>query len=184
MIRRKKLTKNLFLKEVDTNDVNYILKLRTDKYLSKFLNPTSNDKKKQLLWLKKYFERRKKKEEFYFIFQIKKKKIYKNLGFARIIKIDQNTFHFGGWILQNNTSPWIALECCISIYIYAFELLNYKRCLLWIHHKNSIVINYHKSLGAKYLKKDDKEVFFTFTKNKFDKLKNKFKFFLLKKNSR
>ena len=77
MIRRKKLTKNLFLKEVDTNDVNYILKLRTDKYLSKFLNPTSNDKKKQLLWLKKYFERRKKKEEFYFIFQIKKKKYTK-----------------------------------------------------------------------------------------------------------
>ena len=51
MINRKKLTKNLYLKEVNTNDVNYILKLRTDKHLSKYLNHTSKNKKKQLEWL-------------------------------------------------------------------------------------------------------------------------------------
>ena len=94
MIKRKKLTKNLYLKEVDVKDVNYILKLRTDKYLSKYLNHTPNNKKKQLEWLNEYFKRRRKKDEFYFIFQIKKDSFYKNLGFARIIKIDNRTFHY------------------------------------------------------------------------------------------
>ena len=33
MIKRKKITKNLYLKEVSVKDVDYILKLRTDKLL-------------------------------------------------------------------------------------------------------------------------------------------------------
>ena len=177
MIKRKKLTKNLYLKEVDVNDVNYILKLRTDKYLSKYLNHTPNNKKKQLEWLNEYFKRRKKKDEFYFIFQIKKDSFYKSLGFARIIKIDNRTFHYGGWILQKNTQPWIALECCLSIYEYSFNYLNYKKCLLWINLKNLDVIKYHKSLGAKYVKKDKKEIYLSFNQKNYIKLKKKFKFY-------
>ena len=41
---RIKITKNIFLKTVSLNDVNYILKLRTDKVLSKHINPTSKKK--------------------------------------------------------------------------------------------------------------------------------------------
>ena len=177
MIQRKKLTKNLYLKEVDIKDVDYILKLRTDKYLSKYLNHTPNNRKKQIKWLKDYFIRRKKKEEYYFIFQIKKNSSYKNLGFSRIIKIKNDTFHFGGWILQKNNKPWIALECCLAIYEYAFNYLNYKKCLLWINLKNLAVIKYHKSLGAKYVKKDKKEIFLKFNFNNYRELKKKFNFF-------
>ena len=177
MIKRKKITKNLYLKEVSVKDVDYILKLRTDKSLSKYLNHTPKNKNKQIVWLNEYFVRRQKNEEFYFIFQIKKKKIYKNLGFARIIKLKDNTFHFGGWILQKNTKPWIALECCLSIYEYAFNYLNYKKCLLWINLKNLDVIKYHKTLGAKYVRKDKKEVYLKFNLIDYIKLKKKFKYF-------
>ena len=177
MFQRKKLTKNLYLKEVNINDVDYILKLRTDKSLSKYLNHTANDRRKQIRWLREYFIRRKKKDEFYFIFQIKNKSYYKNLGFSRIIKIKNDTFHFGGWILQKNNKPWIALECCLAIYEYAFNYLNYKKCLLWINLKNLDVIKYHKSLGAKFVKKDKKEIFLKFNLRDYIKLKKKFKFF-------
>ena len=71
MIKRKKVTKNLYLKEVNIKDANYILKLRTDKLLSKYINPTPKNIKKQYEGLKKYFYRRKNKNEYYFIFQIK-----------------------------------------------------------------------------------------------------------------
>ena len=176
MINRNKITKNLYLKEVSKKDVNFILKLRTDKFLSKYLNYTPNNKKKQLQWLEKYFNRRKIKKEFYFIFQIKKKN-YKNLGFARIIKLKKKVFHFGGWFLKKNTKPLIALECCLSIYEYAFNYLNYNKCLLWINLKNLEVIKYHKSLGAKYVKKDKKEIFLRFDKKDYIKLKKKFKYY-------
>ena len=177
MFIRKKLTKNIYLKEVNIKDVNFILKLRTDKVLSKYLNYTENNKKKQLQWLKEYFRRRKKKDEFYFIFQTKDRLTFKNLGFARIIKINNNTFHFGGWILKKNTKSWIALECCLSIYEYAFNYLNYKKCHLWINLKNLNVIKFHKSLGAKFLKKDDKQIFLNFILKDYKKLKKKFKFY-------
>ena len=71
-----KVTKNIYLKEVDLKDTNYILKLRTDKKLSKYINKTSKKKKDQINWLKNYFIRKKNKIEYYFIFQIKKKKIF------------------------------------------------------------------------------------------------------------
>ncbi len=177
MIKRKKITKNLYLKEVSVKDLDYILKLRTDKSLSKYLNHTPKNKNKQIEWLNKYFVRRQKNEEFYLIFQINKKKIYKNLGFARIIKLNDSTFHFGGWILQKNTKPWIALECCLSIYEYAFIYLNYKKCLLWINLKNLNVIKYHKSLGAKYVNKDENEIYLKFNLNDYIKLKKKFKYY-------
>ena len=125
MIKRIKLTKNLSLKEVSLRDVRYVYKLRSDKHLTKYINPRKNDTiNKQRVWLKEYLIRRKNHDEFYFIFQIKNKNIYKNLGFARIIRLNQNTFHFGGWILEKNSKPWVALESCLSIYEYAFKKLD------------------------------------------------------------
>lgn len=79
--------------------------------------------------------------------------------------------------MQKNTKPWIALECCLSIYEYAFNYLNYKKCLLWINLKNLDVIKYHKSLGAKYVNKDKKEIYLKFNLNDYIKLKKKFKYY-------
>ena len=175
MIKRSKLTKNLHLKEVTLRDVRYVFKLRSNKFLTRYLNSRKNDTiNKQYDWLKGYLERRKNNEEFYFIFQIKNKNIYKNLGFARIVKLNNKTFHFGGWILEKNTKPWVALESCLSIYEYAFKKLKYKKSLLWINLKNIDVINYHKFLGAKFVRKDKKEIYLSFDIKKYNKLKKKF----------
>jgi RimJ/RimL family protein N-acetyltransferase len=180
MIKRIKLTKNLSLKEVSLRDVRYVYKLRSDKHLTKYINPRKNDTiNKQRVWLKEYLIRRKNNDEFYFIFQIKNKNIYKNLGFARIIRLNQNTFHFGGWILEKNSKPWVALESCLSIYEYAFKKLKYKKSLLWINLKNSDVINYHKYLGAKFVKKDKREIYLSFDMKRFLELRKKFKNFFL-----
>ena len=180
MIKRIKLTKNLSLKEVSLRDVRYVYKLRSDKHLTKYINPRKNDTiNKQRVWLKEYLIRRKNHDEFYFIFQIKNKNIYKNLGFARIIRSNQNTFHFGGWILEKNSKPWVALESCLSIYEYAFKKLKYKKSLLWINLKNSDVINYHKYLGAKFVKKDNREIYLSFDMKRFLELRKKFKNFFL-----
>ena len=173
MSKTFKLTKSLYLKEANLKDNDFIFKLRTNKKLSKFINPTSTNKNDQIIWFKKYLIRRKNKKEFYFIFQLNKK----NIGFARIIHVKKDTFHFGGWILDKNTKPWISLESCLAIFEYAFNILLYKDCLLWINLKNIKVIKYHKSLGSTYVKKTNKEVFLKFTKKKYYKLKEKFNYF-------
>ncbi len=174
MIKKHKITKNVIMKEVTLRDTSYILKLRTNKILSKYINPTSSNKNTQILWMKKYFIRRKKKKEFYFIFQKKK---FKNFGIGRIIHLKKDIFHFGGWVLNTKSSPSLALESCLSIYEYAFNNLKYKKTILWINLHNKKVINFHKNLGAKPFKKTKTELFLNFNKDDYKKVKKKFIYF-------
>ena len=55
-----KLTNNIYLKLITLNDARLIYNLRTNKKLSKYLNPTSNKLSDQILWMKKYFTRNNK----------------------------------------------------------------------------------------------------------------------------
>ena len=50
-----KLTNNIYLKLVTLKDARLIYNLRTNKKLSKYLNPTSNKLSDQILWMKKYY---------------------------------------------------------------------------------------------------------------------------------
>lgn len=52
---------------VTEQDVSFILSLRTDKRLSRYLHKTDNDLVKQLEWMKAYKERERKGEDYYFI---------------------------------------------------------------------------------------------------------------------
>ena len=67
-------TKNIKLKLVDIKDARFILNLRTNKNLNKYINPTSEKISDQLLWMKNYFNRNRQNLEYYFKFIIKKKK--------------------------------------------------------------------------------------------------------------
>ena len=73
-VKKFKFTKNIYLSLININDVKYILKLRCNKDLSKFLNKTSSNVKIQKNWIKNYLTRNDTGEEYYFKFQIKKKK--------------------------------------------------------------------------------------------------------------
>ena len=66
-------TKNIKLKLVDIKDARFILNLRTNKNLNKYINPTSEKISDQLLWMKNYFNRNRQNLEYYFKFIIKKK---------------------------------------------------------------------------------------------------------------
>ncbi len=68
-----KLTNNIYLKLITLKDARLIYNLRTNKKLSKYLNPTSHKLSDQILWMKKYFTRNNKELEYYFKFQLKKK---------------------------------------------------------------------------------------------------------------
>ena len=50
-------TKNIKLKLVDIRDARFILSLRTNKDLNKYINPTSKKIGDQVLWMKNYFNR-------------------------------------------------------------------------------------------------------------------------------
>jgi hypothetical protein len=171
------LTKNIYLKLVNLNDAKYIFKLRTDKKLARYLNPTSFIFKNQVEWMKLYFKRNQKKLEYYFKFQIKKNRKFYTFGVARIIKLSKNSFSFGSWIIEPNKPNWYAIECALAIYEFAFIIKNFKKNKMWIDLRNKKVIKFHKSLGAIETSRDHKQIYVDLSKKNYLKLKKKFSYF-------
>lgn len=74
------------LKLVTIKDVKFILKLRQNESLNKYISPTSIKLDEQKIWIKNYLKRQDEKKEFYFIIQNKKGK---SCGTVRIYEIDE-----------------------------------------------------------------------------------------------
>ena len=63
--------KAFYLRPVTNNDAKYILSLRNNPKLNKYINPTSSNIEDQINWLEAYYER---KNDYYFIVEKIKKK--------------------------------------------------------------------------------------------------------------
>ena len=85
---------------VEETDTEFILSLRTNKKLGKFLSPTMNDIQQQKKWIKAYKIRESNKEDFYFITL---DEFGNKLGLTRIYNFDQDLFEFGSWIFAKNS---------------------------------------------------------------------------------
>ena len=176
-----KFTKNIYLKLVSLKDAKLIYDLRTDKKLSKYLNPTSSKINDQIKWMKNYFKRNNKKLEYYFKFRIKKKNKFIDIGVARVIKLSKNNFSFGSWIMKPNLPSWVALECALSIYEFSFMIKKFKKNLMWMDLRNKKVIIFHKYMGAIETRRDENQLYAYISVSKYIQIKNKFLFFFVKK---
>ena len=176
--KKLKFSKNLYLSSVNINDAKYILKLRLNKNLSKFLNKTSSSLKLQKEWINQYLERNKVGNEYYFKFQIKKKNNFKNIGLARVVNLGNKQFHFGSWIIENGFKKFLSLESIFAIYEFAFITKKFKVNKMWIHKKNKKVLLIHEALGARKQYEDSKQIYYNYTINKYLIVKKKFNYFI------
>lgn len=88
----------LFARLVKEEDAEFIIKLRTDPKLSRFLHKTDPDIDGQKKWIREYKKREEAGTEYYFIF-------YKDgmpIGLYRLYKIDEEKFISGSWIFSSN----------------------------------------------------------------------------------
>ncbi len=179
-INKKKtleFTRNIRLKLIDIYDAKLIFDLRTNKTLSKYLNPTSPKLSDQRKWIQQYLIRNKNDQEFYFKFQYKKKNKFYDIGIARVIKLTKNNFSFGSWIMKSDTPSWLSIECALSIYEFAFRYKNFKKNLMWMNLKNKKVITFHKLMGSAESHRDDKLMYTYLTSSKYKKIKKKLSFY-------
>ena len=137
----------LFARFVDERDTDFIIKLRTDPQLSKYIHDTSDDKDSQLAWIKSYKERERKGEDYYFIFFNDGNPV----GLNRIYCIHDSTFTTGSWVFSSDAS----FDCCIAASIMvrelAFEKMGMELEDGWdgVHVDNKKVIKFNKMIGLK-----------------------------------
>lgn len=175
-----KITNNIFFRIVETYDAEFILSLRNDQNLNKFLNNTKQNVSNQINWIENYKKREKKKEEFYFIICDDTTGQNLKIGTIRIYNIKNHfkEFTWGSWILKKNSIKSAAIESMLTLYSFAFEKMQLSLSKFDVRKNNLNVIKIHNKSGAKKISSDEENFYFEFNQYDFIKLKKKYTKFL------
>jgi hypothetical protein len=160
----------LSLRLVNEIDAEFIIELRTNPLLSKYLNPISIRVTDQKEWIKKYKDKEKIGKEYYFIFS----KNEVNIGLERLYSIMDDTFTHGSLIFTPDAQFGSSILADIITREIGFEYLNIPFNLFDVRKGNISVLNYHKTFGAEQVGEDQESLFFKLHYSDFNKNKERY----------
>lgn len=131
------------LREVTFSDVDFILNLRNDESLNRFINSTSNKVKDQIEWISKY---QKRHDDFYFV--VENLKTTESEGLISVYDINKYSKcgEWGRWIMRPGSLA--VVESVYLIFKFSFEFLNLSNLFSRTVCQNSNVVNFHDNYGA------------------------------------
>lgn len=155
---------------VNELDTDFILSLRTNKSLSRFLHQTENDREKQIEWLQIYKQREEEGRDYYFIYFYKDKPV----GVNRIYNIFDYYGTIGSWICAPDNYPEISMATYILMFDILFEFLQLNLTVFDVRKENKPVWKLHKRLGALNIGESDIDYYFSIDKNTYYNHRNQF----------
>lgn len=155
-----------FVKE---SDAAFILELRTDSRLSRYLHKTENDLEKQKEWIQAYKQREAQGKEYYFIYEQNGVPI----GVNRLYNITDTTLTGGSWLCKKdipyNLPPLISIIGREII----FDFLKYDSYQFDVRKKNAKVLKFHLLAGSKIISESGIDYYLTLNKDDFNVSKQK-----------
>lgn len=163
-----------YFRLVELEDAEFILSLRNNERLSRYINETSHKLKDQINWLNEYKLREEKGTDFYIICMSTDNKI--RYGLNRIYDIELDEFEMGSWLYAQDCPKNIAILGHLFCNSMAFENLNLKLCKTSTRKENKTVLRYVNSFYPTQVTEDDlnyhfKYVYSTWNKRKEELLK-------------
>ena len=175
---------NLVLKLVEESDAEFILELRKNPELNKYIHSTDISVEEQQAWIRKYKEKEKDGKEFYFRIDTKEGE---PLGFVRVYNIDydKGNFTWGSWIMKPDHPKYAAIESAIIIYEFAFDYLKMNRAIYDVRLENKGVLHFHDRFGSTRTTSDDLDQYYCLTKEDYYRLRDEKYFeFIQDKNNK
>ena len=158
---------------VTEDDAEFIIKLRTDPKLTRFIHDTDSDIQKQKEWIRNYKVREAEGKEYYFV-------VSNNdipAGLIRIYNIHDKIFTVGSIIMDKEAPIHCALAATIMAKEVAFEMLGMELedTFDGVHIDNKQVVKLSLSWGKKEYRRfqDVKGEYIAFRLTKEDYLKAK-----------
>lgn len=145
---------------VTEKDTDYILSLRTNKELTKFIHQTSNDKEKHLQWFRKYKQREAEARDYYFIYE----KDGKPVGLNRIYNIFEYYGTIGSWICNPDNPMEVSMATYFMMLDILFEVLDLDLTIFDVRISNKHVWKLHESMGAQRVGQSDIDYYFVMNK--------------------
>jgi len=135
----------IFVRLVNESDAPFILRLRTNTKLARYIHSTDNDIQKQIEWIRSYKERERDGKDYYFIY-------FQSgipIGLNRIYNIEEYSATGGSWLCE----PGLDVEKVIStLFIMRnilFETLGKLKDKFDVRKDNVQVLRTHQMMGAK-----------------------------------
>jgi RimJ/RimL family protein N-acetyltransferase len=131
------------LRPVEMADAGFILSLRMDPKLSRFVGATSSKLEDQQEWLGRYFDRA---DDFYFIITDAQRD--EDVGTVGIYNLDTATHEaeWGRWLIRPGSIA--ALESALLLHRLGFESIGLRRLYSRTVAENAQVVSFHTSFGA------------------------------------
>lgn len=169
---------NCYIRLIEEEDADFIVRLRNNPKSNRFLNPTSSRTEDQINWIKNYKIKEKKQEELYFI-------VFENgikKGLYRLYKINKVSFTIGSWLFDicDNSNLPIMVDLIISD--IGFYYLRKNVLLFDVRKDNKKVIRYHALKNPLHYFEDELDNYYLITSSKWEVAKeNVISFFNINK---
>jgi hypothetical protein len=147
------------------NDSDFILSLRTDKKIARFLKPTDNDLSRQIEYMQEYKKSEIAGKHYYFIYYYKGFPI----GINRIYDIKSNRATFGGWACKSGTEAEVSLATILLARDILFEKLKLDFDDFDVMKGNKHSHKLHKMMGAVVTGESEKDIFYELSKENYYK---------------
>lgn len=142
---------NCSLRFVEVQDSEFIVNLRQDEELSRYISSTSGDVSKQISWITTYKVREKAGSEYYYIIE----NLGTPVGTVRLYDFIGDSFCWGSWIIVRGQSIKIAYSSVIMAYDFAFNELGFKQSHFDVMKGNDSVLRFHTKMGANIVRSDE-----------------------------
>jgi RimJ/RimL family protein N-acetyltransferase len=136
----------IILRTVTKDDAEFILEIRTDPVLGKFLTTQDVNLEKQQEWL---VQNSLKKDDYYFIIEDLENNPIGTIALHNI-DFEKNESEWGRWICKGHVGQ--VLESQILIHDFAFNILKLNRIFSRTNKENVRVCKFHDNMGATFVK--------------------------------
>lgn len=148
-------------------DTDFILSLRTDAGLSRFIHKTDKDVQQHLEWFKKYKQREAEAKDYYFIYF----KDDEPVGVNRIYNVYEYYGTIGSWLCSPKNEVEVSMATHLFLHDIIFEVLGLDLTLFDVRKGNKHVWKLHKMTGAQQVGESDIDYYFVTSKEEFMKRK-------------
>jgi acetyltransferase-like isoleucine patch superfamily enzyme len=163
----------IILRLVEVEDAEFILRLRTDAKLSRYISRTEPDIDVQVRWIEQYKSREEAGQEYYYIAEDQNGNRF---GTIRIYNFNENSFEIGSWLFLPNSPLGMAVKAQFIGFETGFDILNAEYCRLEVRKKNTSVLRYFQEFEKVLVREDELNYYFTLTRVNFLKRRSEIPF--------
>ncbi|MDB4349642.1 GNAT family N-acetyltransferase [Omnitrophica bacterium] len=171
--------RSIVLRLVDIKDAQFILNLRLDKKLNKFISKTNTSLASQIRWLEDYKKREADKQEYYFIVESKEQQKY---GTIRLYDFMNDSYCWGSWIIKKGAPSRAAIESVLLAHQFGFYTLGFRRSRCNVRKTNKKVTAFYLRLGFKSVNSDKFNYYLELSMDIFEETQKRYKKYLVNKN--